>query len=109
MNTYDQIVASAYYVFGEQLNTKIISAFLFKSTYNGNVFEDDELKLNALKDKIVFDNHLFKLKEGLTIFDISEYINFDMVTFFQNLYKSRDDYYTGRYDKIKKLKINRGI
>lgn len=109
MNTYDQIVASAYYVFGEHLNTKIISYFLLRSHQNGNIFEKSELQLNVLKDIISFDNYFFRMNEGYSISDLSDLINFDMVTFFQNLKKARDNYYSGLEDKQKKLKIKRGI
>ena len=109
MNTYDQIVASAYYVFGNQLNTRIISAFLIKSTYNGNVFEDNELQLNLLKDVFIFDNYFFRLNNGYSLSDIEDCINFEMVTFFQNLKKARDNYYSGTESKQKKLKYKRGI
>ena len=90
MNTYDQIVASAYYVFGDKLTTKIISVFLVLSRNNGNVFEEDELKLQELKGKITLKNSIYKLNEGYSVSDIADCINFDMVTFFQNLKCSRD-------------------
>ena len=90
MNTYDQIVASAYYVFGDALNTKIISIFLVLSRKNGNVFEEDELKLKELKGKMTLKNSIYKLNEGYSVSDIADCINFDMVTFFQNLKCSRD-------------------
>lgn len=106
MNTYDQIIASAYYVFGDQLTSKIIASFLVFSSRNGNVFEEEELKLKKLKEVMVFENHMFRLKEEYTILDISDYINFDMVSFFQNLKKSRDKYYSN-YDKKAKIMIKR--
>ena len=108
MNTYDKIIASAYYVFGNHLTTRIVSVFLFKSTFNGNVFEDGELRLKLLKDKFIFENHMFRLKDEYSISDLEDCIDFDMVTFFQNLKRSRDNYYSG-FEKTGKLKIKRGI
>ena len=90
MNTYDKIVASAYYVFGDQLTTKIVSIFIIYSKKNGNVFEEDELKFKELKDKMILKNGLYRLNEGYSVSDIADCINFDMVTFFQNLKCSRD-------------------
>ena len=109
MNTYDHIIASAYYVFEEQLNPKIITAFLLRSSYNGNTFERDELRLKVLKDIIILVDGKYKLNEGYTISDLNNCINFDMVTFFQNLKKARENYYSGLEDKQKRLNYKRGI
>lgn len=109
MNTYDQIVASAYYVFGEHLNTRIISAFLVLSRHNGNVFEEEELKLQLLKDIVFIENGKYKLKEGYSVSDIADCINFDMVTFFQNLKCSRDKCCSTYQKKHKGFVKKRGI
>lgn len=106
MNTYDQIIASAYYVFGNQLTSKIVASFLVSSCHNGNQFQKEELRLTQLKDIIIFENHMFRLKEGFSLSDISECINFDMVRFFQNLKNSRDKYYSN-YEEKRKVMIKR--
>ena len=41
-----------------------------------------------------FDNHVYRLKSGYTVNDLSDFINFDMVLVFHNLKKSRDKYYS---------------
>ena len=108
MNIYDQIVASAYYVFGNQLTSKIIASFLVFSTKNGNKFEIGELKLMKLKDMFKFENHLFSLKSEYTISDIADCIDFDKVLFFQNLKVSRDKYYSD-YSEKQKVMIKRNM
>lgn len=111
MNIYDQIIASAYYVFGEGLTSRIIASFLLYSTKNGNHFETEELKLNKLKGMFKFNNHMFSLIDGYTISDIADCIDFDKVLFFQNLKKSRDKFYNNYQEKqkvIKKIKMING-
>ena len=107
-NIYDQIVASAYYVFGDQLTTKIIASFLVYSTHNGNHFEEQELKLDKLKGIIKFENHIFKLNPGYSVSDIADCINFDMVEFFLNIKCSRDKYYS-TYEEKRRVMIKRKV
>ena len=109
MNTYDQIIASAYYVFGDKLTSRIVSSFLVLSSSNGNKFEEDELKLNKLKGIIKFNNHFFILNDGYSISDISECINFDMVVFFFFLKNSRDKYYSSYEEKQKIMRKRKSM
>ena len=108
MSTYDQIVASAYFVFREELTTRVITCFLVYSTYLGNKFDDEELKFIKLKKYIGFDNHTFHLKQGYSVSDIAECINFDMVKFFLNIKTSRDKFYS-TYEEKNKLMIKRKV
>ena len=102
MSAYDQILASAYYVFGDQLNSLIIQQFITLLTKGGIKLPSDEMKIKELNQYIEFDNHKYKLKNGCTIEDISSFINFDMVTIFHNIKRHRDKYYSKTTSYTKK-------
>ena len=114
MNIYDQVLASAYYVFGEQLNSHIIQQFLILMNKAGIKGENSKFKMADIKEYMYFDNHKYVLKDGCTISDIVQFIDLDMVRIFQNLKQHRDYYYSSKKtiinenEKVKKLKKYEG-
>ncbi len=94
MNIYDQILASAYYVFEKELSSQIIKSFISLLKKSGVCLNRNETKMDKLGKYMEFDNHKYRLKDEYTINDIADFIDFDMVTIFHNLKKTRDDYYS---------------
>ena len=103
MNIFDQILASAYYVFEEELNPHIIKLFITLMKSIGFRFKRTDLVMNKIRDFMYFDSQKYVLKEGVTVKDLTDFINFDYVTIFHNLKKSRDKYYSNP-DSFKKMK-----
>ncbi len=95
MNIYDQILASAYYVFEKELSSQIIKSFISLLKKSGECLNRNENKtLTEIGLLSLCDNHKYRLKAEYTINDIADFIDFDMVTIFHNLKKTRDDYYS---------------
>lgn len=94
MNIFDQILASAYYVFENELNSHIIRSFISLMRKTKEKFSRDDLKMKEISKYMEFKNHMYVLKEGYTIDDIAQFINFKMVTIFHNLKISRDKFYS---------------
>jgi len=106
MNIYDQVLASAYYVFREQLNSHIIQQFLILMNKAGIKGENSKFKMTDIDKYMYFDNHKYVLKDGYTISDIVQFIDLDMVRIFQNLKQHRDYYYSNKtIPKIEKEKV----
>ena len=107
MNIFDQILASAYYVFEDGLNSHIIRQFITFMRKYGYKFKREDLKMHEMSKYMEFVNHQYILKKEYTIDDIAPFINFDMVAIYHNLKKSRDKYYSNRLereDSKKKIK-----
>lgn len=102
MNIFDQILASGYYAFNGELNSHIVRMFITSARRTGKRFHREDLVINEIYKYMEFNpnNCMYKLRDGYTINDIEEYINFDMVTAFHNLKKARDDYYSGNTERI---------
>ena len=99
MNIFDKILASGYYVFENELNSHIIRNFITLARKSGKKFERDELKMDEISKYMEFDNHIYRLKKGYTINDISDFIDLDIITIFHNYKIYRDRYYSGKYNK----------
>lgn len=95
MDIFDKIIASGYYVFEGQLNSHIVRQFINIARSFGKSFKSNELKMNKMRKYIEFDNYFYRLKNGYTVSDISEYIDLDMVTVYHNLKIYRDKFYSG--------------
>ena len=103
MNLYDQILASAYYVFEEELTSQIIKSFVILLKKADVTIHRNELKMEEIAQYMEFKNHKYKLKDGYTIHTIADYINLDMVAIFHNLKKTRDEYYSNKITNGKLL------
>ena len=94
MYNYDQILASAYYVFRGELTTTIIASMIIFLKKNGVRLKRQDLKMKELARIMTFDNHKFYLKSGYKLEDIHHLINDDLVRIFLELQKIRDLYYS---------------
>ena len=79
--TYDEIIASAYLVFKEDLTTRIISIGLTNLTRDGHKIKRDDLKLKELKDVFEFKDYVYR---------------FVLVCLFQEIKQRRDKDYEER-------------
>ena len=91
--TYDEIVASAYYVFREGLTTRIIASFLSNLKKWGVVYHRSESKLKELERIIVFNGINYTLANDSKMSDIIPFVKNNLVVIFEDLKKLRDDYY----------------
>lgn len=101
MYTYDEIVASAYFVFKEKLSKEIIMTFIaIRKNSFGEKFNHN-LKLKELKNIIEFDNPYYKLKDDKKISDLMPYIKIELIVLFQAIEESLEK--QSEQPKIKKL------
>ena len=110
MYTYDEILASGYYVFREDLNTMVIGSILnllggktclHSLKYSDNQV-DNRIKIEELSRIIEFDDGIFKLKEGIKVEDIKDFIKEDLVIVFQQIKNMMNsDYSSKQYKKVK--------
>jgi len=104
--TYDEIIASAYLVFGEDLTTMIISMGLMALKKYGTKIKREDLKLKELKDVFEFKDYKYKLKDGYTLKSVESYLRIVLVALFEEIQKERNQEYEERcsgmsYKKVK--------
>ena len=97
MNFFDQLLASGYYAFNGELNSHIVRMAITFFRKNGKKFDKEDLIMKGIKKYMYFDviSKQYKLKDGLEIGDLGNYINTDLIALFHNLKLSRDRYYSG--------------
>jgi len=87
MYTYDEIIASGYYVFREDLTTDIICKVLNIMSSFGIKFDCHQASIKELKRIIEFNpsSHKYSLKDGSRLEDITGFIKEDLVIVFQKI------------------------
>ena len=91
MYTYDEVIASGYFVFKEKLSKDVISTFI---TIRKSIFDEkftrNDLKLNKLKDFIKFNNPYYELKDEKTINDLMPFTKLELIVLFQAIEEELD-------------------
>ena len=103
--TYDEIIASAYYVFRDELNPSIIINFLFYMKNLGHIYHREDLKFKELHRFFVFDGFNYRLKEGAKLEDIASFVQDNLTWFFNEMKNINKEYYDELVSdsKIKKI------
>lgn len=88
MYTFEEVLASGYYVFREKLTTDVISSFLgIMNCLNiktlSNFSKNEELRRIFEFD---YDTFSYKLNSNYNLNDLKEFIKEDLVIVFQELY-----------------------
>ena len=104
MYNYDQILASGYYVFREELTTSMVCNFISLLIGIGSRFTSEDLRLKELRRILIINDNKFYLKEGFRLEDIAYLVDDNLVLMFQEF---KDVIDTHSKDK-RKIKI-RGI
>ncbi len=92
--TYDEILASAYYVFRDDLKIPIICTSLeILTKYYGIKFSRTNLQIVKLKNIIIFENETYKLNSSNSIDDIIDYVVPCLVIFFETLKRQQNSSY----------------
>lgn len=105
--TYDEIIASAYYVFREGLTTRIIASFLVNLKKLGIIYHREESKLKELKGLIVFNGANYTLSNDSRMSDIIPFVKNNLVLIFESLKASRDNYYLNADSRMEKEKVKK--
>ncbi len=100
--TFDEIIASAYYVFRDGLTSTIIANYLTSMKKINITFTREESKLKELKRLIVFNGYSYSLAEGVCMQDIISYVNNNLVLVFEEIKTARDNYYSNLTSKVKR-------
>ena len=91
MYTYDEIIASGYYVFREELTTHVICKFLGIMKVLGIKIDSEHShsKIKELQRIFEFDinNFSYRLKDNYKLDDIKDFIKEDLVIVFQSIQK----------------------
>ncbi len=93
---FDQIIASAYFVFETDLTHHIIERFIKLLAKSGIEFNRNDLKMKEISEVIEFKDFKYQLKDGYTKDDIACFINLQMVAIFSMMKQRRDEYYSGK-------------
>ena len=88
MYTYDEVLASGYYVFRENLNTDVLGYAL--EIIGGKTLlhcsrTDNKIRIDELSRIIEFNDGYFKLKDGSKLEDIKDFIKEELVIVFQQI------------------------
>ena len=102
--TYDEIIASAYYVFRNELNSNVIINFLIYMKNLGYVYHRDDLKLKELERIFVFDGN-YRLIEDARLEDIVPYVKDNLTWLFSEMKSIRNEYYEDLTSDSKTKKI----
>ena len=102
--TYDEIIASAYYVFREGLTTRIIASFLVNLKKWGIIYHREESELKGL---IVFNGTNYTLSNDSRMSDIVPFVKNNLVLIFESLKASRDNYYLNADSRMEKEKVKK--
>lgn len=92
--TFDEIIASAYYVFRDGLTSTIIANYFANMKKLGISYNREESKIKELKRLIIFNGYGYTLAEGVCMQDIIPYVKDNLVIIFEELGSLRDNYYT---------------
>ena len=103
--TYDEIIASAYYVFRQELNPNIIVNFLMYMKNLGCNYHREDLRFKELNRFFIFDGANFRLKEGAKLEDIVPYVKDNLTWLFSEMKSIRNEYYEGLTSDSKTKKI----
>ncbi len=101
--SFDEIIASAYYVFRDGLTTTIITNYFTNMKKLGISYNREETKFQELKRLVIFDGYNYGLAEGVYMQDIIPYVKDNLVMIFKEIEILRDNYYnnTGNLIKVK--------
>lgn len=102
--TYDEIIASAYYVFRNELNPNVIINFLIYMKNLGYVYHRDDLKLKELERIFVFDGN-YRLIEDARLEDIVPYVKDNLTWFFSEMKCISNEYFDNITNDSKTKKI----
>lgn len=91
MYTYDEIIASGYYVFLDELSTDIVSYFFCIMKKLGKKFSRNELKLDNISKILEFDGTNYKLKSDRNYEDIMPYVDLELVLVFECIQIDRNN------------------
>ena len=105
--TYDEIIASAYYVFREDLTTRVVATFLTNLKKWGIIYHREESKLKELKRLIIFNGVNYTLADDCRMSDIIPFVKNNLVLIFESLKKSRDNYYLNSESRMLKEKVKK--
>ncbi len=104
MYNYDQILASGYYVFRDDLTTSMVSSLITLLINLGARFKRDNLRIKELKRILVLNGDKFSLNDGFILDDIIYLVDNNLVLMFQELKDSMGSYSDEEVSK-KKIKI----
>ena len=91
MYTYDEIIASGYYIFLDDLSTDIVSEFIYIMKKLGKKFSRNELKLNKVLEILDFDGTDYRLNNDKNYEDIMQYVNLELVLVFECIQIDRNN------------------
>ena len=103
--TYDEIIASAYYVFRQELNPNVIINFLIYMKNLGYIYHREDLRFKELDRFFIFDGANFCLKEGAKLEDIAPFIQDNLTWLFSEMKSIRNEYYEDLTNDSKTKKI----
>ena len=94
MDSFDTILASGYYVFREDLDSKIISIFMLYLKNLGIDFKGCRLEIKELRGIIEFHDSKYTLNDKFKMSDISYLIDDNWVLIFNDIKNNLDLYNT---------------
>lgn len=103
--TYDEIIASAYYVFRNELNPNVIINFLIYMKNLGYVYHREDLIFKELDRFFIFDGANYHLKEGVKLEDIVPFVQDNLTWFFSEMKCILSEYFDNitNDSKVKKI------
>lgn len=103
--TYDEIIASAYYVFRNELNPNVIINFLIYMKNLGYVYHREDLRFKELDRFFIFDGANYHLKEGVKLEDIVPFVQDNLTWFFSEIKCISSEYFDNitNDSKVKKI------